>query len=194
MPIQHIEFAAWRALEAPMGTYLLGLDRQGATRAQWAELQDHPWPPQDQYDPSCCQPIAEVLQHYFQGHGIDPAQCMTCMLPEAPPFYAACWNACRMIPLGHTINYSQLARNAGNSKAIRAAAGSMRANTAPLLVPCHRVISANGSVGGFAGAVDPTSVEVQLKIQLLEFEIVCISTPIKPDRNRAINRESAVCA
>ena len=80
-----------------------------------------------------------------------------------------------MIPIGQTITYAQLARNAGNPNAIRAAAGSMRANPAALLVPCHRVVAANGAVGGFAGTADPASAAVKLKIRLIEFESDCAS-------------------
>ncbi|MCH2148246.1 MAG: MGMT family protein [Phycisphaerales bacterium] len=173
--MQHSELVAWRTIEGPMGAVLLGHDAHGAIHACWEQLADVSRFQRNRYTSHCCPQTASHLQHYFAGTGADPAACVEHPIPSTSPFYTACWNACRMIPIGQTITYAQLARNAGNPNAIRAAAGSMRANPAALLVPCHRVVAANGAVGGFAGTADPASAAVKLKIRLIEFESDCAS-------------------
>ncbi|MDG2292524.1 MAG: methylated-DNA--[protein]-cysteine S-methyltransferase [Phycisphaerales bacterium] len=171
--MQHSKLVAWRTIDGPMGTVLLGHDAHGAIHACWEQLGDRSQFQREEYDPRCCPQTASHLQHYFSGTGADPAGCTEYPIPATSPFYTACWNACRMIPIGRTITYAQLARNAGNPNAVRAAAGSMRANPAALLVPCHRVVATNGGIGGFAGTTDPASPAIKLKIQLIEFESVC---------------------
>ncbi len=58
--------------------------------------------------------------------------------------------ACREIPLGQTVSYLQLAQFAHSPKAARAAGSVMAKNPMPLIIPCHRVIRSNGSVGNFS--------------------------------------------
>ncbi|MBD3344223.1 MAG: methylated-DNA--[protein]-cysteine S-methyltransferase [Chitinivibrionales bacterium] len=59
--------------------------------------------------------------------------------------------AARRIPWGEVVSYSELARMAGHPRAVRAAASVMRNNTCPLIIPCHRVIRSDGTIGGFMG-------------------------------------------
>ncbi|XP_062927875.1 methylated-DNA--protein-cysteine methyltransferase [Mobula hypostoma] len=55
------------------------------------------------------------------------------------------------VKFGEMISYKQLATLAGNSKAVRAVGGAMRSNPVPIIVPCHRVICANGQIGNYMG-------------------------------------------
>lgn len=64
-------------------------------------------------------------------------------------FIRAGWQALREIEPGETISYTALAARAGNPAAIRAAAAACASNPAALFVPCHRVLRADGSLGGF---------------------------------------------
>ena len=57
---------------------------------------------------------------------------------------------CAKIPRGQTASYADLARAAGNARAVRAVGSAMANNPLPLLVPCHRVIRSDGSLGGFS--------------------------------------------
>ncbi len=84
-------------------------------------------------------------------------------LPEAPPFFAAAWRACRRIPPGETRSYRWLAQEAGSPKAVRAAGQAMARNPVPILIPCHRVIGSDGSLHGYGGGLD-------LKARLLNLE------------------------
>jgi len=76
--------------------------------------------------------------------------------------------ACRRIPAGKTVSYSRLAKMAGYPRAVRAAASVMRNNRFPIVVPCHRVVAKNGSLGGFMGKKGGKW--LALKKKLLEIE------------------------
>ena len=65
-------------------------------------------------------------------------------------FQEACWKALRAIPPGETRSYSEIAAAAGNPKAVRAAGSANGANNVAVLIPCHRVVRSDGSLGGYA--------------------------------------------
>jgi methylated-DNA-[protein]-cysteine S-methyltransferase len=64
------------------------------------------------------------------------------------------WQALRGIPFGETISYGELARRLGDPKAMRAVGAANGRNPIPIIVPCHRVIGANGSLIGFGGGLE----------------------------------------
>jgi methylated-DNA-[protein]-cysteine S-methyltransferase len=80
------------------------------------------------------------------------------------PFRWATLSCLRQVPFGQTIAYGQLAKKVGNVKAARAVGSACHANPLPLLIPCHRVIRSDGSIGGFA-------TNIEIKRRLLEFEV-----------------------
>jgi methylated-DNA-[protein]-cysteine S-methyltransferase len=63
------------------------------------------------------------------------------------------WNALRDIPYGETISYAQLALRIGKPSAMRAVGAANGRNPLPIVVPCHRVIGADGSLTGFGGGL-----------------------------------------
>ena len=69
-------------------------------------------------------------------------------------FQKGVWNAMRKIPLGKTKSYGEIACAIGKPKAVRAVGGACGANPVPVLVPCHRVLAANGRIGGFSSGLD----------------------------------------
>jgi len=69
-------------------------------------------------------------------------------------FQLRVWDALRRIPRGETVSYSQLARDLGNPGATRAVARACATNRVALLVPCHRVVGANGSLTGYRWGVE----------------------------------------
>lgn len=73
------------------------------------------------------------------------------------------WAALRDIPYGETITYGQLAANIGQPKAVRAVGGANHHNPISIIIPCHRVVGADGSLTGYGGGVD-------LKEKLLNLE------------------------
>ena len=69
-------------------------------------------------------------------------------------FQKKVWRALRKIGPGRTKSYGEIARAIGKPKAVRAVGGACGANPVPVLVPCHRVLAANGKIGGFSGGLD----------------------------------------
>ncbi len=85
-------------------------------------------------------------------------------LSSGTSFQQKVWRAIAKIPKGQTRSYAWLAKTAGRPKAVRAAANACGANPIPLLIPCHRVIKSDGTIGGFSGPL-------KLKKRLLKLEL-----------------------
>ncbi len=118
------------------------------------------------------QKVAKQLTQYFSGK---KAQHFSVPVPNSTPFTKRCWEACRKIPYGETISYKELATMAGSPKASRAAGQAMRNNPQVIITPCHRVVSSNGKLHGFAGTTAPNSIELKRKKFLLSLENSIIS-------------------
>lgn len=82
---------------------------------------------------------------------------------EGTEFQKLVWNELQKIPYGETISYRELARRIKNEKAIRAVGTANGRNPVSLIVPCHRVIASDGTLGGYAGGLP-------IKTMLLELE------------------------
>ena len=95
--------------------------------------------------------LAHELAEYFAGRRRD----FTIELaPRGTPFQLAVWEELRRIPYGGTISYSELARRIGRPSAIRAVGAANGANPIPVIIPCHRVIGANGTLTGYGGGIE----------------------------------------
>ena len=70
------------------------------------------------------------------------------------PFQRAVWKALRTIPCGSTLSYGKLAQNIGHPEAVRAVGAANGANPVSVVVPCHRVIGANGALTGYGGGIE----------------------------------------
>lgn len=105
-------------------------------------------------------PIRNELDRYFAGR---LKQFSTSVAFKGTPFQTSVWQELRRIPYGETISYLELAKRIKNPKAVRAVGLANGANPIAIIVPCHRVIGANGSLTGFGGGL-PT------KRALLELE------------------------
>ena len=69
------------------------------------------------------------------------------------PFQKSVWKQLQKIPYGKTLSYKEIARKIRNPKAVRAVGTANARNPLCVIVPCHRVISADGSLGGYSGGV-----------------------------------------
>jgi methylated-DNA-[protein]-cysteine S-methyltransferase len=101
------------------------------------------------------------LQCYFNGEKASFADKLD--LNGATAFYRDVWNATRSIPYGETRTYAWVAQQIGNPRASRAVGGALARNPLPIIVPCHRVVASNGTLGGFGGGLP-------LKKRLIELE------------------------
>jgi methylated-DNA-[protein]-cysteine S-methyltransferase len=73
--------------------------------------------------------------------------------PQGTPFQRAVWRAIAEVPYGKTITYGELARRAGFPDGPRAAGAATGRNPLGIVVPCHRIVGANGSLTGYAGGL-----------------------------------------
>ena len=69
-------------------------------------------------------------------------------------FQRSVWNALKRIPAGNTKSYQEVAQSIGRPRAVRAVGQACGANPIPVLVPCHRVLAANGKLGGFSSGLE----------------------------------------
>lgn len=95
--------------------------------------------------------VIQALDRYFQGalDALDAIECRT----GGTPFQRSVWAALRKIPVGTTTSYGALAARLGKPQAMRAVGLANGANPIGVVVPCHRVIGANGSLTGYGGGL-----------------------------------------
>ena len=103
------------------------------------------------------------LSAYFKGKLKKFSVPIEFTTPYKTPFRLKIWHELLKIPYGETISYGELARLIGNPKAARAVGGANNKNPISIIVPCHRVIGANGKLVGFGGGLEK-------KLALLELE------------------------
>lgn len=100
------------------------------------------------------------LEEYF---ALERHQFSLPLCPAGTPFQQKVWAALRQIPYGTTVSYKELAIAIGNEKACRAVGMANHRNPIGIIVPCHRVVGANGDLTGYAAGLSR-------KRQLLELE------------------------
>jgi methylated-DNA-[protein]-cysteine S-methyltransferase len=96
--------------------------------------------------------LTEAISNYFEGDltAIDALPVET----GGTPFQREVWRALRAIPCGTTTSYGELAEKIGRPTAVRAVGLANGANPVAVVVPCHRVIGANGSLTGYGGGIE----------------------------------------
>jgi len=90
-----------------------------------------------------------LLTQFARGRQVDLGS-IPIGLSRRTPFQLKVLQACRKIPWGTVVSYGELARECGAARAARAVGTVMRTNRHPLIVPCHRVVAANGRIGGYS--------------------------------------------
>ncbi len=140
----------YSTLTTPIGELLLTADDDGALTG--VNLPNrHPDPAGWERDDALLGDARRQLTEYFAGERT------TFDLPLRPagaPFQLRVWDALRRIPYGETASYGELARELGHPTAARAVGAANGRNPIAIVVPCHRVIGANGSLTGYAGGLE----------------------------------------
>lgn len=103
------------------------------------------------------------LEAYFSDPSISPFPTRFVDLSWGTPFDRSVWMELMRIPPGQTASYAEIARRTGHPGAARAVGNANRKNSLLILIPCHRVIAADGSIGGY-------SCGINLKLSLLHHE------------------------
>jgi len=141
--------------DTPLGPLRLYFTNRGLTALEFAEDDASP-APEPNPPPPHLKPLIDAAQReltaYFAGVPTDFAALP--LDPQGTDFQLQVWQALRRIPWGQTISYSELARRLGNPKACRAVGQANAINPIPLIIPCHRVINADGGLGGYSSGLD----------------------------------------
>ena len=125
--------------------------------------------PSWELSPAAFADVREQLTEYFAG---GRTSFDVPLVMAGAPFQRRVWHALQDIPYGETISYGELARRVGNAKASRAVGLANGRNPLAIVVPCHRVIGADGSLTGYGGGLDR-------KVWLLEHEGARRSEPAR---------------
>lgn len=162
--------------KTPLGDLILLADESGNLRAiEWADHEDRIHHSLSRRDrsmqitmESSSNPfgLTAVLEAYFAGD-IESIQSLP-VSTAGTPFQQSVWKALRLIPAGETTSYGSLAKKLGMPAAVRAVGLANGANPISIVVPCHRVIGADGSLTGYGGGL-------HRKRWLLEHELKCRS-------------------
>lgn len=153
----------YKIITSPVGILTLVTDNKSLTQIGWENPGSVPVERDPAYEdenhPLLLQ-AAEELNEYFAGKrqsfSID-------VNPEGTEFQKKVWKALLTIPFGKTKTYGEIAALIGNPDAVRAVGGAANKNPVPVIIPCHRVIGADGKLVGFGGGL-------QRKEYLLEVE------------------------
>jgi len=122
------------------GAYFVGQKHQPRIEADWMRAPQHP-------------PLRQAkreLAEYFSG---TRARFSVPVAPDGTAFQRAVWQAIARVPFGRTIAYGELARRAGRPGSARAAGAATGRNPLGIIVPCHRIVGANGALTGYAGGL-----------------------------------------
>ena len=113
---------------------------------------------------------AEALARFLDGEPV-PLEGIPIDITDRPAWDRLVLDAVRAIPRGHTAGYGEVARRIGRPGAARAVGGAVGRNPVGLLVPCHRVIAGDGTLGGYgAAAWGGREAALDLKRELLALE------------------------
>ena len=115
-------------------------------------------------DDAALRPVAEQLAGYFDGR---LREFTLPLAPRGTPFQLVVWQALRRIGYGEVRTYAQVAAAIGRPTAVRAVGAANGANPIAVVIPCHRVIGANGKLVGYGGGLE-------LKHRLLQLEGVAL--------------------
>jgi len=147
-------------LATPVGEMLVVTDAEGAVRAldfagyepRMLRLLARHWGPVTLTPGRAPDRVRDAIAAYFAGDltALDGLEVKT----NGTAFQRDVWAALRRIPVGTTVSYGQLAQAIGRPKAVRAVGLANGGNPVGVIVPCHRVIGANGTLTGYAGGVE----------------------------------------
>jgi len=141
-----------RHVPSPVGPLLLGADEE-FLRLIWFSTPRHPLPRSvalAQGDNAVLRETGAQLEAYFNG----ALQAFDLPLrPVGTAFQREVWSTLAEIPYGQTWSYGDVARRIGKPQAVRAVGAANGRNPIPIVLPCHRVIGADGSLTGFGGGL-----------------------------------------
>ena len=160
----------YRYLDSPIGSLFLAGDETGLKFIGFPEGKGKMVPASGWIlDDKRFDDVESQLSEYFEGkrRSFDLE-----LAPSGTAFQLAVLDALQTIPFGETRSYLDIARQIGRPAAVRAVGAANGRNPLPIVIPCHRVIGADGSLTGFGGGL-------QTKRYLLELEGVGTHQPVQ---------------
>ena len=146
--------------DTPVGRLLVGVSDRGLCRVELrpgARARSSSGSPASSARASCARPhaldrVRRELDEYFAGrrHAFD----LELDLRATPEFHRRVLEELNRVEYGHTTTYGALAAQVGAPRAARAVGTVMNRNPLPIVLPCHRVVGANGSLTGYGGGLD----------------------------------------
>ena len=149
------------SLHTPLGEVTISEDGDAIVALDWGRGRDQEATP-------LLRQARDQLQEYFDGKRMSFGLPLA---PEGSEFQKRVWAALCAIPPGETRSYADIARTIGSAP--RAVGGANGANPIPLFIPCHRVIAADGTLGGYSGGDGPAT-----KRYLLDHESRALLLPL----------------
>lgn len=143
-------------LHSPLGSLTLSASDTGLTGLWFEGQKNAPVHPERNFRPEhvVFKQTADWLEAYFSHSPLPPMPLLT---PQGTAFQQAVWQQLLEIPYGKTTTYGSIAaclRAAGIPASAQAVGGAVGRNPISILIPCHRVIGANGSLTGYAGGLE----------------------------------------
>lgn len=111
--------------------------------------------------------LLDSIEDYADGINVD-FSAVPLDLDGVPAFHHRCYDILLTVPWGQTTTYGDMARQLGDVGLSRAVGQAMGANPIPLIIPCHRVLAANGAAGGFSAPGGTSSKRIMLALEGVE--------------------------
>lgn len=155
----------WKSPIGPLGLVMRGSKlsriRFGADPADFPFEVERTYGSSGREDPGAFTDVRQQLEEYFAGKRLIFR--LPLDMDQGTPFQRRVWKALRDIPYGQTVSYKDIAGSICQPSATRAVGTANGMNPLPVIVPCHRVVAADGTLGGFTGGLD-------IKKKLLKLE------------------------
>jgi len=163
-----VETIYYSTMESPIGKLLVAASELGLRYVYFDKISQLPQRKGEVWikSPEKVRAYEDQLRAYFRGELRE----FTCKLDlVGTQFQKDCWNALLRIPYGATCSYGDIAREIGRPQAFRAVGMANHDNPIPIIVPCHRVLGANGTLTGYGGGL-PTK-EKLLRLEGASFQL-----------------------
>ncbi len=153
-------------MDSPIGRLYLAEESGRLTHLLFAKHE----PPCEPTETPLLSEVKKQLGEYFRGER------RVFDLPLAPfgsDFQMACWSALLTIPYGSTCSYADIAQLVGSPKAYRAVGNANHNNPISIIIPCHRVIGADGSLAGYGGGLETKAYLLNLEQKTIGGNKIC---------------------
>lgn len=160
-----VETSLGRVILARHHDALAGLWFAGQKYERQPYLLDKRWQWVNSVDDTMLAGMADQVGEYFDG---TRARFDIGLAPHGTSFQQAVWSALQGIDCGETVSYGELAARMGRPEAVRAVSAAIGRNPVSIVIPCHRVVGANGQLTGYAGGVERKQALLELESSMAQ--------------------------